>query len=142
MRARRLAGVLSASVLSGVALGLAARLAMRFVALESGLDVGFSVGGSLEVIAFGVLAGAPCALVFLLARRRLATAALWPGLACGVLVFLGLWLVRPPAAQSALAGTPDTPAATFAAFAVVFAAWGMGLELVSRRMPSSSRPAA
>lgn len=121
-------------MLSGVVLGLAARLAMRFVVLESGLDPGFSFGGSLEVIAFGALAGAPCALVFLLARPRLATSTIWPGVACGVLVFVGMLLLRPPAAQSALDGTPDTPAATFVAFAVVFLAWGLALEFVSRRI--------
>jgi hypothetical protein len=138
----RFLALVMASVVSGVLPGLVARLAMRFVALESGLEGGFSLGGSVEVVAFGALIGVPSALPFFLARRRLQMSAPWPGLLWAAVVFVALALVRPPAALSALEGTPDTPAATVAAFAVAFAAWGLLLEglfrLVGRRWAVSS----
>jgi hypothetical protein len=137
----RFLALVTASVVSGVLLGLVARLAMRFVALESGGEGGFSLGGSLEVVASGAVIGVPSALLFFLSRRRLQKSAPWPGLLWAALVFVTLALVRPPAALSALQATPDTPAATFAAFAVAFAAWGLLLEglfrLVGRRWAAS-----
>ena len=53
----------------------------------------------------------------------------------GLAVFGVLALAPPPAARSALADTPDTPAATAAAFALCFAVWGAGLEHIARRPP-------
>ena len=111
-----------------LALGVGVRLAMRFVALEACVPEGFSVEGSLEVVAATALAGTPLALVFLALRRWLPSRAAWPGLLFGLAVFGVLALAPPPAARSALADTPDTPAATAAAFALCFAVWGAGLD--------------
>lgn len=124
---------LSAAV-SGVILGLAARLVMRFVALESGMRGGFSIGGSLEVIVFGALVGAPIALVFFLLRPRLRVRAPWAGLIAGFAVFAVMALLPPEAARSALDGTPDTPGATALAFAILFLAWGVLLEFQAARL--------
>jgi hypothetical protein len=49
-------------------------------------------------------------------------------------VFGILAAVPPPAAQSALLDTPDTPAATALAFASLFAAWGAGLDCAAARV--------
>ena len=115
-------------------LGIAARLVMRLVAMESGLAGAFSVGGSLEVAAFGALIGAPVAWLFFVLRPRVKLRIPWAGVLCGLGVFLLFSLIPPPAARSALAATPDTPAATALAFAVLFVAWGWILEYVGRRM--------
>jgi hypothetical protein len=133
-RRRNIARVLGLSLLSGALLGIAARVVMRFIALESGLDGGFSVGGSLEVVAFGLLVGTPVALAFLSFRRRLSVPAPWGGVAVGLCLFFVLSVLQPPSAQSALAGTPDTPEATAVAFGVMFAAWGVFLDSLARRM--------
>jgi hypothetical protein len=125
------------SVVAGVMLGLAARVVMRLVALESGLDPGFSLGGSLEVMAFGGLVGAPAAAAFLIVRGRLLVAGWWPGLVFGAALFVALTLAQPPAARSAMAGTPDTPAATVLAFAAMFVGWGGSLEWLARRPPGT-----
>jgi hypothetical protein len=118
----------------GVLLGIAVRLVMRFVAMESGLDGAFSVGGSLEVVAFGALIGAPVAWLFFVLRPRVNLRIPLAGVLCGLGVFLLFSLILPPAARSALANTPDTPAATALAFAVLFVVWGWILEYVGRRM--------
>jgi len=126
--------VLLVSCLSGVILGVAARVTMRFVALEAGVSVGFSPGGSLEVVAFGVIIGTPVALLFFAFRSRGQVRQPWPGLLCSLSLFGILSAVPPPAARSALATTPDTPAATALAFGVVFIAWGVVLEYFARRV--------
>lgn len=134
--ARRL---LVTSVLAGLLLGVAARVVMRFVALESGLDPGFSAGGSLEVIAFAALVGAPLAGIFLATRRRIAVPLPWAGLVYGAAVFSVLVAWPPAAARSALEGTTDTPAATTAAFGLLFIAWGVALELLATSAPMGRR---
>ena len=131
LRARlRLAGV---SLLSGVLLGLGARGVMRAIAIESGLPVAFSLMGSVDVVAFGTMIGAPVAFVFLILRGRLSVRRPWAGMGCGLLLFLILALFPPPSARSAMTGTPDAPAATAFAFALLFALWGIFVDSLSRR---------
>jgi hypothetical protein len=129
--ARGIANLLVRSCLAGLLLGAAARLIMRFVALEAGMSSGFSAGGSLEVVAFGAILGTPAALAFYLVRPRMAAVRPWPGPLYGAALYGVLAAVPPPAAQSALAATSDTPAATAAAFGTLFVAWGLALELLA-----------
>lgn len=128
------------SVASGVALGVAVRLAMRFVALEACVPQGFSVGGSLEVVAAATLIGAPLAAAFLAVPVRLTASSRCPGLLWGLAVFALLALLPSPTAQSALAATPDTPAATAAAFALCFVAWGLTLDRIPRLGATARHP--
>ncbi len=130
---------LAAAVAAGTVLGVLGRVAMRFVAFESGLDTGFSAGGSLEVVAFGALVGTPAALAFLIVRPQIPVARGWAGVVHGLALFTVLVVVPPPAARSALEGTPDTSATAALAFAVVFAAWGLGLDLMERHLPRHRR---
>ena len=130
---RRVVPLAAWSVASGVALGIAVRLAMRFVALEACVPHGFSLGGSLEVVAAATLVGTPLTAAFLAMPPRLTAAARCPGLLLSLGLFALLALLPPPAARSALADTPDTPAATAAAFALCFVAWGVALDRIARR---------
>jgi hypothetical protein len=118
---------------AGLALGLAGRVLMRLIALESGLPGRFSPGGSLEVVAFGALIGAPVALVFWVARPRIRIPAPWAGSVLGLLLMGWFSLARPPAARSALAGTPDTPLLTWLGFLSVFVLWGTALDYAGAR---------
>ncbi|MFN0179086.1 MAG: hypothetical protein ACKVZ0_09820 [Gemmatimonadales bacterium] len=129
-RSLRVAGL---AAFWGLVLGLTGRLAMRFVALEAGMSPGFSTGGSLEVIGFGTLVGAPIAAAFFFLRPRIRVQGPWPGLFIGLLMFAAFALLQPPSARSALSATTDTPAATAALFGGVLAAWGLGLEVLHRR---------
>jgi hypothetical protein len=119
---------------SGLLLGVAARLTMRFVALESGVSPEFSLGGSLEVVIVGALIATPVSLLFFAFRTRVVKWRPWVGVVCGLSLFALLAAWPPPAARSALAATPDTPSATTAAFAVVFLAWGLLLEVLAPRL--------
>ena len=130
--------ILVASCVSGLALGIAARVVMRFVALESGMSGNFSIGGSLEVVAFGAILGVPIAFLFFALRRRVKMGRPWPGVICGLALFAVVAVVPPPAARSALTATPDTPAATALAFAALCVAWGVWLEVLAGRVLAGS----
>src|SRR5262245_26635000 len=103
---------------------------MRLVSLESGGAPEFSPGGSIEVVLFGLLLGAPAALLLLVARSRWTLPA-WSGVVVGLTMFGVLALVPPDPARSALAATPDSPAATAALFALAFASYGALLDALS-----------
>lgn len=142
MTPRSLTRLAVGALAAGLVLGVMSRLAMRFVALESGLAGGFSAGGSLEVVLFGALVGAPVALMFALLRPHMAWKRPWLGVATGLSLFAALAAFQPPAARSALDGTPDTPGATALAFAVVFLLWGAGLDWFASRRPLVGSQAA
>jgi hypothetical protein len=124
---------------AGVALGIAARIAMRIVALQADAPPAFSLGGSVEIVLFGAMLGAPVALVFWMCRRR------WrlPS-GSGVVLALGLFAIlaaRPsPAARGALAATDDAPFVTAMIFGAAFAAYGLVLELLWRFLRPTDRP--
>ncbi|MGH7720786.1 MAG: hypothetical protein ACREON_18310, partial [Gemmatimonadaceae bacterium] len=107
---------------------------MRVIALSAGGAGAFSIGGSAEVVLFGIALGAPVALVFFALRQRIPLPAPWGGIAVGLMLFAMLALIPPPAAQSALAGTPDPPALTASLFGALFAAYGGVLDWWWRRL--------
>jgi hypothetical protein len=117
---------------AGVALGVAARVAMRVVAWQAGVSASFSFGGSLEVVLFGAMIGAPAALVYWACRRRFDLPQ-GSGIAAGLLLLAALAAWPPPAARSALGGTPDARPATALAFAAAFATYGLVLDLLWTR---------
>jgi hypothetical protein len=119
------------AVAAGIVLGVTSRIAMRLVALQAEVGPEFSLGGSIEVVLFGVLVGAPAALAFWACRNRFALPA-WSAILAALLVFAGLVVWQPPAAQRALLGTPDAPIATVAVFAAAFVLYGIALELFWR----------
>ena len=117
---------------SGLLLGVGVRAAMRFVALEACVPEGFSLGGSVEVVAASASLGTPVAAALFAVRRRVPVLPRWTGPGVGATLFAALALFPPPAARSALADTPDTPAATAAAFALCFVAWGLAIDWIAR----------
>ena len=136
LRAGRVFGEwLMLATCSGIILGAASRIAMRVVALETNEPVGFSIGGSLDVVGFGVVVGAPAAVVFWICRSW-RSLPLGSGLLVGALLFAILASVPPPAAKSALDATNDTPIVTAFAFAVAFVVYGASLDILWRWMTS------
>lgn len=128
----RLVPLLGVSLACGVVLGVAIRLVMRWIALESGVDPDSSLGGTLEVVVFGASVGTPIAFFFLLLRPLIPLPKPWAGVVGGGLLFAIAATIPTPAARSALAATPDTPAFTAMAFAVALVGWMMALECVER----------
>lgn len=128
---REVGAWLALAVLAGALLGAASRIAMRMVAVEAGVTPGFSLGGSLEVVAFGIIVGAPSALVYWTARRNWPLPR-WAGVVAGMLLCASLVLLEPPAARSALEATPDTPIVTALLFVMAFAVYGAALDVLWR----------
>lgn len=114
---------------AGVWLGVTARIAMRFIALEAGMAPGFSSGGSLEVILFGAMFGMPVALLVWTCRSKWRLP-FWFGTSAGLALFVILSVFQPPAARSALAGTPDKALWTTVLFAAVFVLYGAVLDAI------------
>lgn len=120
--------LLSAAGIAGTTLGIAGRVLMRIIAREAGLPGSYSLGGSLEVVLFGVFIGTPVALVFWLSRPRLHWRRPLPGVALGLLGTGLLATFPPPSARSALAATPDTPVFTWLGFGFLVTAWAVALD--------------
>jgi hypothetical protein len=112
---------------------------MRLIALETGMATGFSSAGSLEVILFGAMLGMPVALLAWTCRSKWRLP-FWFGTIVGLALFLLLAVFQPPAARSALGGTPDTPLWTALLFAAVFVSYGAVLDAIWAWR--KSRPAA
>ena len=128
-----------AATLAGIWLGVACRLAMRAVSIASDTRREFSLGGSLEVIAFGALVGAPVAWLVLAARKR------WhwipgSGVLASLVLFAGFAAYPTPSAQSALGATPDEPWMTAIAFAAAFVSYGVVIELLDFRHRIDRKP--
>jgi hypothetical protein len=113
--------------------GVAARLVMRLIALSAGGGGSFSVGGSLEVVAFGAILAAVLALATELLRKWIPRR--WLGSAIAVAAFGIFALLPPPAARSALATAPESGPLAFALFALLFLAYGVLLD----RLPKARR---
>jgi hypothetical protein len=124
---------------AGATLGVGARVAMRLVALEAGVGASFSAGGSLEVVLFGALVGAPVALGVWACRWRFHLPD-GTGVTAGVLLFAAMAAWQPPAARSALGATPDAPLATAALFAAAFLVYGLSLDAFWRVALRGSPP--
>ena len=104
---------------------------MRLVAWNAGGPGAFSPGGSIEIVMFGILLGAPVALLYWACRARLALPR-WTGVGLALLLF-GVFALWPtPAARSALAAAPDSPLSSAAPFAAAFAIYGAVLDLLWR----------
>lgn len=133
---RTAARAIGVALIGGVLLGVGGRVVMRLIALGAGVPPGFSLGGTVEVIATGVLIGAPAALLWLAVRRWLG-GRLWRGAAYGALVLAALTLVPPPAARSAFSGVGDL-GLTLGLFGPLFVLFGAAVDYAGRLLTIGS----
>lgn len=124
-------------LVAGIGLGILARVAMRLLAIGAGLRPGASVGGTLEVVATGVLIGGAVGVIYGSIRRWLPPRLWARGLVVGVALAVFFSLYQPPAARSALSGTGHGTLA-LGLFAICFVGYGWLLEWMFRRLPRSS----
>jgi hypothetical protein len=130
---------LAAGALSGLlALGLAGRLAMSVLAVMAGNPVRWSLGGTLDVLAFAALVGAPAGAVYGL-LRDLGPPRWWRGAAYGLALFALFVLVPPPAARSAFSGVRALWLPVLALFGAAFTAYGATLEWLLRWRAASGQ---
>jgi protein-S-isoprenylcysteine O-methyltransferase Ste14 len=117
---------------AGLLLGAGARGAMRLLAWMSG-STGFSRGGSVEIVIFGALLGAPVALAILLARQWRGWTHPWVGLWTALALFAAAVARPSPSAAQALASSPLSRWTVLAVFGGVFALFGLWIDLRWRR---------
>jgi protein-S-isoprenylcysteine O-methyltransferase Ste14 len=132
------------ALLAGVLLGTAARLAMRVLAWLAGTSGGYSRGGSVEIVVFGALLGAPIALAILVLRQWRGWRHPWIGLWTALALYIGA-LARPsPSAQAALSASALPGWQILLVFGLAFVAFGLWIDvrwhaLTGRRLPLSLR---
>ena len=129
-------------LIAGLFLGIGGRLVMALIAVSEGVRQPPSLGGSLEVVATGVLIGTPAGMLYYLVRGRIRTAGWWTGMAWGGLYVTLLALVPPPAARSAVEGIgPHIVPLTLILFGALFVLYGILLEaLVLTRRGAGRAP--
>lgn len=135
---------LAEAVVAGLLLGLGARLVMRGLAWLSGSPGGFSRGGSVEIVVFGAMLGAPIALAVFAIRQWRRWEHAWIGVWVALALYLGAAARPSPSARSALAASPLAPWQIFLAFGLVFLAFGAWIDLrwhraTGRRVPLTFR---
>lgn len=115
---------LAAGVIAGtLILGIGGRLAMRLIAIISGLPGSHSWGGSLEVVAFGLILGILSGIFFGLVFPYTFTWRLLTGLLFGLLVY-GAVVAIPMESMGAIAGFPAHKVPIAWIFGIVFALYG------------------
>lgn len=95
---------LLATAVGGLWLGLGGRAVMVLIALAAGQPTRWSWGGSLEIVAFGVILAAVAVGAWMLVRGLLPAGLRGRGLIFGATLFGIFAVLPPPSAQSALAG--------------------------------------
>jgi protein-S-isoprenylcysteine O-methyltransferase Ste14 len=135
---------LAEALLAGVLLGAAARLAMRVLAWLAGSSGGFSRGGSVEIVVFGALLGAPVAFAVFGIRQWRRWGHPWVGVWTGLALYLAAVARPSPSAQSALAASPLAAWQILLVFGLVFLGFGLWIDLrwhaaTGRRPPLTLR---
>jgi hypothetical protein len=116
------------ALVAGFLLGCGARVAMRVLSWLAGTAAEFSTGGSVEIVVFGTLLGAPVALGVFLIRNWRGWTHPWVGLWTSLGIFAALAARPSPSAQSALAVSPVPGAAVFVVFGALFALFGLWID--------------
>ena len=116
------------ALVAGFLLGCGARVAMRVLSWLAGTAAEFSTGGSVEIVVFGTLLGAPLALGVFLLRNWRGWTHPWVGLWTSLGIFAALAARPSPSAQSALAASPVPGAAIVLVFGALFALFGLWID--------------
>lgn len=128
-----------ASVVGGLWLGVAGRAVMVLIALAAGHSLRWSWGGSIEIVAFGVILAAVAVAAWMLLRHLVPVLRHGRGLVFGLVLFGIFAVLPPPSAQSAVAsiGQRTLSLALFGALLVVF---GILVEtIVVRSLPRTGK---
>jgi hypothetical protein len=129
-----LLGVAAGALGGLLVLGLVGRAVMSVTAVLAGHALRFSLGGTADVLLFGLLVGAAAGVPYGAIRPRLPRPSRLTGMGWGLALFLLLAAVPPPAALSAFGGVSHVGLpVVLALFAAVFLAWGLVLEALLRR---------
>lgn len=133
-------GALAGAALGALFLGLGGRIVMRILAIIIAREPTFSIGGSLEIIAYGALVGMVSGAVFALARPILPEQ--WPlgGLLLAAIAYPVTILTLPAHIADTARPFAAMMPTVLALFGFCFLLFGAGLARLSCRA-SSPAPA-
>ena len=131
-----LIGILIGGLVGTIILGLGGRLLMRIIMLMSGGAGGFSMGGSLEVVAFGGMVGAMSGVAFVILQKLIHGRSLFKGFAIGLLTYAALVLI-PFDSKQAANGFPEMQIEIFVLFGLLLIVFGLVLGFLGEKFMSS-----
>jgi len=134
--ARRIVlGALTGAALGALFLGLGGRIVMRLLALLIARDGDFSVGGSLEVIAYGAIVGSVSGATYAVLRPHIRVFWWVQGIVLGALTFAGTIATLPPHIAETARPFEGQMTIVLALFGLCFALFGLALArlLLPRR---------
>lgn len=134
---RLLIGACAGLVSGTIILGIGGRLAMRLIAIVGGLPGGFSWGGSLEVVALGLLIGLLSGAIFGMIDKLGFQKKAYSGLLYGTLVF-GSIIILPIEGKGAAAGFPQLLLIIYLIFGILFLLYGWALAILFDRWNPSA----
>jgi len=128
-------GALAGAALGAIFLGLGGRIVMRLLALIIARDGVFSVGGSLEVIAYGAIVGGVSGAAYSVSRPYIPSRWWIQGILLGGLTFAGTIVTLPAHIAETARPFGGHMAIVFALFGLCFALFGLALArlLLPRR---------
>ena len=121
---RMIAGMLAGVVLGTLVLGLGGRLLMRIVALIGGVNPGASLGGTLEVLAFGSLTGTIAGILSTIIQGIFPKNPWLKGATIGLLLY-GFLLLIPFDSKLAAKGFPQLQSLIHVLFGSVCLVYGL-----------------
>ncbi|MGI9551192.1 MAG: hypothetical protein ACR2MT_08340 [Aurantibacter sp.] len=125
-------GLISGLVAGMLIIGMGGRLAMRIIALLGGQQGGFSWGGTLDVVAFGLITGAISGVIYGMIEKYGFSTKLLNGGLYGILLFVAL-LVLPIEGKGAAKAFPDLQLSIYLIFGVTLIVYGIILAYAYKR---------
>jgi hypothetical protein len=124
------AGLLCGLIVGAVILGVGGRIVMSVIALMGHVTPTWSLGGTLNVIAFGAIVGAVSGLAYAAVRQYLPGPRVVKGLLAGLLLFGAMLLLRPSSARTAMSGFTTLTVPILLMFGVIELVYGVALAIV------------
>ena len=135
-------GAIAGMVLGALVLGLGGRLVMRILALAIARDPLFSIGGSLEVIAYGAIIGMASGAVFVLAHPILPERWWIAGMIMAAVTYAGTILTLPAHIADTARPFASMMPAVLALFGMCFLVFGLAMARLSSLWSSPAQEAA
>ena len=119
-----IAGLIAGIMVGIVVLGLGGRLLMRLIALIGGLTPGISLGGTLEVVAFGGITGGFAGITYGFIHAILPKNSWLKGIAFGLLIY-GFLLLIPFDSKMVANGFPQLKLLIYILFGALCLLYGL-----------------
>jgi len=133
---RTVSGALVGAALGALFLGLGGRIVMRLLAMSIERDPIFSLGGTLDVVAYGAIVGTVSGAAFSLCRPLMPRRWSFQGLIVAALAYTGTIATLPAHITDTARPFADQMTLVLTLFGLCFLLFGLTMARVSSRGPS------